>query len=188
LSATEATVHPLASRNPRQAVQLLRDAVAAATAASMACSRTQLMDAADGITDAAEILSLAHQLLARATEVRASADQAVLLHLPSYGSVEVDGVGTITRRSSSDRKRWDHDRVRSLVLQRTLDRLGSDGGEIRRPPGIVAQEVADAIADAAGIAYWRVGALKALGLNPDALCDVESGPDRVEFSPIGGQP
>lgn len=169
------------------ALSLLRDAVEAAAQASVACQRDTLtVEAGHDLARLVAVLADATELAGYAQEVRSSAQAAVLQLLPDYGAVTVEGVGTVTRRSGTQRKAWDHDRIRSLILARTLDRLTNDDGEIRHGPGTVAEAVADAFAEAAGVGYWRVTALRELGVNPDAVCTKESGPDRVEFQPEGG--
>lgn len=169
------------------ALEVLRDALEATAYASMSCTRAALTDATEAdLPRLVEVLADAEALAQSAFEVRDSARLAVLQLVPNYGTTEIPGVGVIERRSGSTRKNWDHDRVRSLVVTRTLERLTNDDGEIRNGPGAVAMAVADALAETGAVAYWRVGALKEWGINADALCTKESGPDRLTFTPIGG--
>lgn len=177
-------VRNLTSEDPMAALSLLRDALEAGAAASMACSRDNLLDATGSdLAALVKVLADAHDLATYATDVRASAQQAVLALLPDYNSVAVEGVGTVTRRSGTQRKNWDTDRLRSLLVTLTLDNLTNDDGEIRHNPATVAQAVADAIAECAAVGYRRVGRLKEYGVNADAFCTTERGADRVEFMP-----
>lgn len=138
-------------------------------------------------TDLAELVRLlaaAHEIRRAATDIVGAVEQAVLGLLPDYDVRAVEGVGTVARRGGTTRKRWDHPRLWSLVAQRAREStIDPETGERIGDP---VHAVVSALQDAAGISYWRVGALRGLGLNPDAFADVERGPDRIDFQPAGG--
>lgn len=87
----------------------------------------------------------------------------------------VPGVGVVERKSGTQRKAWDHDRILSLVASRAADdAYDKETGSIP-PLGVVAQHVAEAVARAAGISYWKVTVLKELGISANDFCDVTYG-------------
>lgn len=177
----------LATKDPRAALTLLRDALEAAAAASMGCTRNNLLDATGNqLDDLVRVLADASALADRALEVRASAQAAVLALLPGYSSHSVDGVGTVTRRSGTVRKTWDHDRVRSLLVTKALDNLTNEDGEVRHNPATIAKAVEDALAECGHVDYWRAGKLSEFGIDADSFCTSEKGAARVEFMPASG--
>ena len=80
-----------------------------------------------------------------------------------YGLVEV-----AKRRN----RKWDHDEAVKHVVARALDerQVNPDTGEVE--PSWVA--VARALRECAGIGYWRVGALRDRGLDPDEFAETTS--------------
>ena len=80
-----------------------------------------------------------------------------------YGLVEV---------SKRRNRRWDHDEVTKHVVSRALDErhIAPDTGE-GEPSWVV---VTRALRECAGISYWRVGALRDRGLDPDEFAEVTS--------------
>ena len=80
-----------------------------------------------------------------------------------YGLVEV---------SKRRNRRWDHDEVTKHVVSRALDarHIDPDTGEVA-PSWVV---VTRALRACAGISYWRGGALRDRGLDPDEFAEVTS--------------
>lgn len=72
---------------------------------------------------------------------------------------EVVGVGAVEVHSTRPRKGWQHADVMSAVLDA---HLAGTSGEFPAP-----WEVRDWIMDAAHVDYWRTGALRGLGIDPD---------------------
>ncbi|MGB1682268.1 MAG: hypothetical protein ACPHFO_08010 [Acidimicrobiales bacterium] len=88
----------------------------------------------------------------------------------AFGLVEV---------SKRRNRRWDHDEVTKHVVSRALDErlVNADTGEVE--PSWVA--VTRAIRECAGIGYWRVGALKDRGLDPDEFAETTSEAKSVQI-------
>lgn len=84
--------------------------------------------------------------------------------------------------SSSINRRWDHDEVVKHVVARALDErtIDPDTGEVE--PSFLA--VARAIKECAGISYWRMGALRQRGLDPDEFAEITSRTPSVKLTPI----
>lgn len=99
--------------------------------------------------------------------------------LPEY-EVTMEGVGTFTRSSGTKRTHWDHERVTSAIAAKVAGELTEDGNHMQ-DAGKVAEHVATAMRRCAGVAYWRVGELKGLGLRADSYCDKEPGRPTVIF-------
>ena len=80
-----------------------------------------------------------------------------------YGLVEV---------SKRRNRRWDHDEVTKHVVSRALDErhIDPDTGEVEASWGVGTR----ALRECAGISYWRVGALRDRGLDPDEFAEVTS--------------
>lgn len=93
-----------------------------------------------------------------------------------WQDVEVPGVGVVAVHRAKNRKEWDHESLAGLVLDKHLTELE---GEIPDP-----WEVRRWLTDAAGIGYWRVGVLRALGIDPDEHSTTTRG--RVTVQIIGG--
>lgn len=81
----------------------------------------------------------------------------------AFGLVEV---------SKRRNRKWDHEEATKHVVARALDEraVDPDTGEIE--PSWVA--VARALRECAGISYWRVGALRDRGLDPDEFAETTS--------------
>ena len=82
-----------------------------------------------------------------------------------YGLVEV------TKRRN---RKWDHEDLVRHLTRVALDRREMDpetGEIVSRPTWEI---VTNALVDCAGIGYWRIGALKSYGLDPDEFAEVTS--------------
>lgn len=84
-------------------------------------------------------------------------------------------------RQASERVSWDHDQVRRLVVARALDerKVDPDTGEIEREADAVARAIWACVP---GSPSWRVGGLKALGLDPSELRERTPGRLTVEIT------
>jgi len=89
----------------------------------------------------------------------------------------VAGVGVVAVSRSRDRKQWDHDALIGLVVDAHL--AGTDG-EMPTP-----WEVAQWFRESAGFAYWKVTALRNLGIDPDSFCESTPGRPRVSITGSG---
>jgi hypothetical protein len=98
----------------------------------------------------------------------AECDRAAVPLMPGRKEqVVVDGIGTVIVQTRSSKTTWDHRRTAQKVMAAALD-----AGRIAHP-----NDAADVLLDAGAVSYWRVGKLKALGVDPDAdeLREVEPG-------------
>ena len=75
---------------------------------------------------------------------------------------------TIEKKWAKSRTAWQHDRLAQEVGHRlALMSIDFDTGEITRSPEELVADLVKYLAPN----YWRVGALKELGLNPDEYCE-----------------
>lgn len=81
------------------------------------------------------------------------------------------GLVEITKRRN---RKWDHEDLVRHLTRVALDRREMDpetGEIVSRPTWEI---VTNALVDCAGIGYWRIGALKEYGLDPDEFAEVTS--------------
>lgn len=139
------------------------------------------MDAAAvaGFAELARLLRTLEELRATAG-VAASLVNTLMAEVATQELEVVDGLGTFERKPGAKRKKWAHEAALADVYAWALEpeHRQVDGGE---PGELVpaAEAVRDAITAAAAFAYWRVGALKAMGLNPDSYSESERAPAKL---------
>ena len=76
---------------------------------------------------------------------------------------------SIETKTGAPRKKWDHDMLAVLVAKKITDTaIDMDTGEVTKTP----QQMIRELLDYAAPSYWRVGALRELGIDPDEYCDV----------------
>lgn len=112
--------------------------------------------------------------------------ETALAGLMSSNVVVVPEVGVLERRGGRKRTNWDHARLASLLAVRVADqrRIDPETGEILpRPPGRLAQDVADELLACAGLSYWKVGELRARQVDPGQFCEEEPGRQTVGIRP-----
>ena len=79
------------------------------------------------------------------------------------------GLFTIETKTGAPRKKWDHATLAALVAKKINDKsIDMDTGEITATP----QEMIRELLTYAAPSYWRVTALRELGIDPDDFCDV----------------
>lgn len=88
--------------------------------------------------------------------------------------LEVEGAGVVEIHRTTDRKAWDHDALASAVIDAHMD-----GGTGEQP---TPWEVRDWLMAAAAPSYWRIGALKAVGLRAGDFCTEVPGRDVVRLT------
>jgi hypothetical protein len=95
----------------------------------------------------------------------ANAERAFEAKLAEQMTSKVSEDGTYERRWSPDKTTWDHDFIAPRIVAASMDEriLNPDTGEIESEGSAVMR----LFREAAGISYWRVGALKRLGINID---------------------
>tara|TARA_B100000029_G_scaffold516042_1_gene626373 strand:- start:6179 stop:6670 length:492 start_codon:yes stop_codon:yes gene_type:complete len=76
---------------------------------------------------------------------------------------------SLETKTGAPRKQWDHERLVSLVAQRIADTaIDMDTGEVTKSP----QDMIAELMKYAAPSYWRVSALRDLGIDADDYCDV----------------
>jgi hypothetical protein len=76
---------------------------------------------------------------------------------------------SLETKTGQPRKKWDHKGLAALVASRINDRsIDMETGELLKTP----QEQIIELLEYASASYWRVGALKELGIDVDAYCEV----------------
>jgi hypothetical protein len=88
---------------------------------------------------------------------------------------ELDGIGPVSITRSPDRKRWDERGIARAVIDA---RMADTTGEAPDP-----WDVAEWLLEVVSVGYARVTPLRAMGLDPDAFCDVEPGKPTVQLPP-----
>lgn len=147
-----------------------------AAAPSILAARDQLASAGDA-AGLARVLAALRTARTRLAFIESEVEAALAATMPT-AVIAVEGVGVLERRGGRKRTAWDHPRLASLLAARTADqrRIDPDTGEIMaRPPGRLAQDVADELLACAGLSYWKTGALKARGLDPADFCEEGAG-------------
>lgn len=92
--------------------------------------------------------------------------------------IETD-FGTVEVLGGSTRKAWDHERLGSVVARRIFESsIDMDTGEQL----LSSEEMIKEMMKYVGVSYWRVKALKELGLDADSYCEATEGPRKVKFS------
>jgi hypothetical protein len=77
---------------------------------------------------------------------------------------------SVETKTGNPRKKWDHRQLASLVAKRIHDRsIDMDTGEILKTP----QQQIEELLEYASPSYWRVTALRELGIDPDEYCEVQ---------------
>ena len=77
---------------------------------------------------------------------------------------------SVETKTGNQRKKWDHKELASLVAKRIHDRsIEMDTGEVLKRP----QQQIEELLEYASPSYWRVTALRELGIDPDEYCEVQ---------------
>ena len=84
------------------------------------------------------------------------------------GLVETQSGATIEKKSATDRKKWDHEKLATRVAER-LNEMSVDMDTGERT--MTATQMVEKLLDYAAVSYWRVGKLGELGINPDLYCE-----------------
>lgn len=148
-------------------------------------------DQRQALADAGDIANLAYGL----TQLKVLADdlrtllrdvEANVADLMDAKLVELPEVGiTLERKRGTDRRSWDSMALLQEVIRRSVDPDGT--GELP-PVGEVIQRLHDGVSacvPVTGSLGWRVGALRAIGLDPDEWC--ETSPGRTSVIVRGGE-
>lgn len=154
---------------------VLPDSVAAAVEVFVLAAE-QLSIAAREPGTAEDALRLLHRLrvgITAAQEVDASLVTHVYLH-GEHGDVRLDGIPAAKVQRARDRKAWEHRGLAQAVMDAQMDKRAGE------PPSDPWEPI-EWLLDAAGLSYWRVTQLRALGIDPEAFCTSEPGKVSVQF-------
>jgi hypothetical protein len=157
---------------------------AVATAASTVVTAIELMDESSRDADLGEIeWDDAVRLLAALRDARkrlVGIEAAFERYIDRQwrrqkvtGPVAVEGVGQVEVYRSRERHGWDHPALAAAVVEANMPTTG----EVPDP-----WDVRDWLMAAAGVGYWRVTALRNLGIDPDGYCTSEPGPPSVKIT------
>lgn len=91
--------------------------------------------------------------------------------------LEIPGLGVFERHTSASRKKWQHDDLRREVVKRT-ERIVTENGEIESEAEAQVRTLFECMTPS----YWRVGALKALDIDPSEFCETAWGRQTVQFT------
>lgn len=109
---------------------------------------------------------------------------ALVLARPKGETVTIDGLGSLETHRRSTRTRWDSERLFGLLVDRICDEgfVDPHTGELVGDPA-TARRIADGLRERLAAAVpltasmgWRVGGLKAAGLDPNEFREQEHGP------------
>jgi hypothetical protein len=90
--------------------------------------------------------------------------------------LEVPSLGVFERHTSSSRKQWQHDDLRREVVKHA-ERIVTEDGEIESEAEAHVRTLFDCMAPS----YWRVGALRGLGIDASEYCETTWGRQTVQF-------
>lgn len=94
--------------------------------------------------------------------------------------VDVNG-RMVEKKTGSPRKTWDHNGLKSIVLQRIMAlSLDEETGEITLSPA----EAVEKLLEYAHIDYWRVTELQKLDINADGYCDVGEAKTTIQVGKV----
>lgn len=120
-------------------------------------------------SDLARLRTIADDLEARLAEV-----------MPKV--LELPGLPVLERRAGKDRRAWQSDELLTRVVRLSLDPEGT--GEFPTDPMVAVDLVVTGVKACAPITpsmQWRVGALRALDLDPDEWCETKPGRTSVQI-------
>lgn len=101
----------------------------------------------------------------------------------SSGSVVEAGPVYLERKDGKPKKAWKHDQMKSVVIEKVIARhTDKDSGTLHTPVSVLMQEAFQY----AGISYWKVGALKEIGVDANKYC--EHGEAKATFNVVDSTP
>jgi hypothetical protein len=90
--------------------------------------------------------------------------------------LEIPEIGVFERRTAVSRKQWDHDSLRREVVKNT-ERIVTEDGEIESE----AEAQVRTLFECMSPGYWRLGALRGIGVDPSDYCETVWGRQTVQF-------
>jgi hypothetical protein len=123
-----------------------------------------------GLGGLARVIVALKGVIAAARDAMDLVEQHTIRTMPDRQAV-VDGF-VLERKSGTVRKAWDHPLLASLVARRAT--FDAETGEVLIKPED-AQRVIDELLTVGHIDYWRAGALRERGIDPDQYCETQKG-------------
>lgn len=123
-----------------------------------------------GLGGLARVIVAMKGVIAAARDAMDLVEQHTIRAMPDRQAV-VDGF-VLERKSGTVRKAWDHPLLASAIGQRAT--VDHETGEVLMKPED-AQRVVDELVATAGLAYWKVGALRERGIDPSQYCEETKG-------------
>lgn len=84
------------------------------------------------------------------------------------------------RRTSADRKSWKHKELKAIMTEKVIAKYTDEEGTLNAPVSVIVSEVLNC----AGINYWKVKELQALGVSPDKYSVKK--PGKTRFQRVSG--
>lgn len=130
----------------------------------------------------ASILARLKSIKTSLTLMESEASKA-LATIVSDGSIVDAGGAQLERKDSKPRKTWKHEQVKSVVIEKIMERhTDKDTGAITTPISVMIHEAFSY----AGISYWKVAQLKEIGINADNYSS--RGESKPKFTPVTQAP
>lgn len=151
----------------------LKDVALAVTALGETISATEYL----GATDTAEVLREVRKARKALADLEAIMESQVVRKAEAEGRREFalsDG-SVVQFRGGTDRKDWDHRGLAYAVVRAV--QVDQSTGEV-----LSTEQVVDRLLDTAAVSYWRVGALKPLGVQPNDYCTTSKGRRTIQFT------
>lgn len=138
--------------------------------------------------DLAHALATADDCKRDAAAVHAQLEQAVASVLEhDSGFVEVPGLGAVQRRVGRPRVQWNHHALLDEMAQRAMTDdtfwVDTDTGELAEA---TPAEAIRRLALFAGFGYWKVKALRSVGIDPDEFSTAKAPKVSVEMNRVEG--
>lgn len=138
--------------------------------------------------DALTALDVLRQAVVTLQQIDAALVRRLYMAAP-HGQTEVAGIGVIDIRRANDRKAWIHESWQADVRAAILDRAGiSDEVFTASGESFDIYELLRAVEAVHGATAPKVTALRALGLDDAAYCEVRPGAPQVQITRNGTSP
>lgn len=142
------------------------------------------LDAPLSISERAQLLSHAIELIADLNAVRAELEESLAADMEE-DTFTVMGVGTLVRTKGGKRTAWDGESVVRHLVKRFGPGVDPETGE-KLDPETLAARVAEDLAESGGLLRpshgWRAGELKKRQVPVNDLCTYVEGKARVSFA------
>lgn len=147
-----------------------------------ACRRTILdlytvAEATSDPTDLATIFLAIEDIKGDVQALRNAVEQHLVEAMGDDPELTVEGAVLEVRRADS-RKAWAHQDLAAEVAERLVQSaVDFETGEVLKTPEDLLREMVTY----AGVSYWKVGALKQLGISADDYCEITEGGMKIRL-------